>query len=81
MKPLLTQAEVAKILRCHPNTVARLRNAGEIAFLPGTPVKFRPEDVERWLLRNLTRRVGHAAKREAKAAKAARRSIVPQDVV
>jgi excisionase family DNA binding protein len=53
--PLLTQDEVAAILRCHPSTVARLRYAGELSYIPMRPVKIRSEDVERWMAKNRLR--------------------------
>jgi excisionase family DNA binding protein len=66
VKPLVTQDEFAKLLRCSTQTIRRLRLAGEIAYLPGRPVKFRQEDIDRWLARNAGRRIGWAAKREPK---------------
>lgn len=35
---LLTQEEVAKVLRRSVRSVARLRAAGELGWLPGAPV-------------------------------------------
>ena len=37
-KRLLTQEEVAKVLRRSVQGVARLRHMGELAYLPGSPV-------------------------------------------
>jgi excisionase family DNA binding protein len=42
---LLTQPEVAAILRCSPYTVARLRKAGKLAYIPGKPVLIDEADV------------------------------------
>jgi hypothetical protein len=42
---LLTQLEVAKILRCSPYTVARLRKARKLTFIPGKPVLIDQADV------------------------------------
>ena len=53
--PLLTQAEVAAILRCHPNTVARLRKAGQLPHIAMRPVKIRSEDLDRWIAQNTLR--------------------------
>jgi excisionase family DNA binding protein len=47
---ILTQAEVAFRLGVSPRTVARLRAAGELAFLPGRPVRVRVAEVDRWIL-------------------------------
>lgn len=48
---LLTTAEVAKILRVHPNTVYAWRrdNKGPKAFQLGRTLRFRREDVESWI--------------------------------
>jgi excisionase family DNA binding protein len=66
VKPLLTEAEVAALLRCSQQTVARLRYAGKLAYIPGRPVKIRQEDFDRWLVCNRGKRIGWAAKREPK---------------
>jgi excisionase family DNA binding protein len=54
--PLLTQEEVAAILRCSPKTVYRLRRSGKLPYLDGAramrPVKIRSEDLERWIVKN-----------------------------
>jgi excisionase family DNA binding protein len=56
--PLLTQDEVAVILRCSPQTVRRLRIAGKLPYLPGRPIKVRSEDLDRWIAKSVTRKVG-----------------------
>jgi excisionase family DNA binding protein len=38
MLKLLTEPEAAKILRCSPYTVARIRKAGKLPYIPGRPV-------------------------------------------
>jgi hypothetical protein len=43
------------MLRCHPTTVARLRYAGELSYIPMRPVKIRLVDVERWMAKNRLR--------------------------
>jgi hypothetical protein len=45
MPKLLTEPEVAEILRCSPNTVARLRKAGKLPFVPGRPVLIDETDL------------------------------------
>jgi excisionase family DNA binding protein len=42
---LLTEPEVAEILRCSPYTVARLRKAGKLPYLPGRPVLIDEADL------------------------------------
>jgi excisionase family DNA binding protein len=56
--PLLTQDEVAVILRCSPQTVRRLRIDGKLPYLPGRPIKIRSEDLDRWVAKNTVRKVG-----------------------
>jgi len=45
MPKLLTEPEVAEMLRCTPRTVARLRKAGMLTFIPGRPVRIDEADV------------------------------------
>ncbi len=73
--PLLTQDEVAAILRCHPNTVARLRRAGKLPYIAMRPVKIRSEDLDRWIAKNTLRaregvRAGRVAPEKHPAQKA-----------
>lgn len=42
---LLTQPEAAKILRCSPYTVARIRKAGKLPYIPGRPVLIDEADL------------------------------------
>ncbi len=63
--PLLTQDEVAAILRCHPNTVYRLRRSGKLPYIDMRPVKIRSEDLEKWITTNA--RKAEAKKESAKA--------------
>jgi hypothetical protein len=46
---LLTKMEVARILRCFPSKVIRLRKAGRIAYIPGRPVFIYETDVIAYL--------------------------------
>jgi excisionase family DNA binding protein len=73
--PLLTQDEVAAILRCQPNTVARLRRAGKLPYIAMRPVKIRSEDLDRWIAKNTLRaregvRAGRVAPEKHPAQKA-----------
>ena len=52
----LTQEEVAKLLRKSVKTVARLRQSGELAWLPGSPVLIAETEVSAYLERRLVRR-------------------------
>jgi hypothetical protein len=42
---LLTEPEVAEILHCSPYTVARLRKAGKLPYIPGRPVLIHETDL------------------------------------
>jgi hypothetical protein len=42
---LLTEPEVAEILRCSPYTVARLRKSGKLPYIPGRPVMIDEADL------------------------------------
>jgi excisionase family DNA binding protein len=54
---MLTKLEVAKLLRCSPRTVDRLRARGRLqAVKPGGKALFRPEDVDRLLARSTERK-------------------------
>lgn len=46
---LLTEAEVARFLRCSPSKIKRLRTTGKLAYLPGRPVLIESAAVERYL--------------------------------
>lgn len=46
---LLTQEEVARLLRRSVRTIARMRATGELPFLPGRPVLIRQADVENYI--------------------------------
>ncbi len=46
---LLTEAEVAKVLRCSTSKIKRLRYAGELPFLPGRPVLIAEEDLHTFI--------------------------------
>ncbi|OWK20227.1 hypothetical protein AJ88_31875 [Mesorhizobium amorphae CCBAU 01583] len=43
---LLTQIEVARLLRCSASKVKRLRKSGKLAYLPGRPVLVDEADLE-----------------------------------
>jgi excisionase family DNA binding protein len=45
MPKLLTEPEAAEILRCSPYTVARIRKAGKLAYIPGRPVLIDEADL------------------------------------
>lgn len=53
---LLTQAEVARVLRRSVASVARLRRAGELSYLPGHPVLIPEAELTAYLERILVRR-------------------------
>ncbi|MBQ0820026.1 helix-turn-helix domain-containing protein [Microvirga sp. HBU67558] len=42
---LLTEPEVAEILRCSTRTVARMREAGKLPYIPGRPVLIDEADL------------------------------------
>lgn len=46
---ILTQQEVAAILKCSISKIVRLRRDGRIAFLPGRPVKFLETDLQQFI--------------------------------
>ncbi|MER9166212.1 helix-turn-helix domain-containing protein [Mesorhizobium australicum] len=46
---LLTQEEVAALLRCSTSKVKRLRLSGQLAYLPGRPVMIEETDLEKYL--------------------------------
>ncbi|WP_082700425.1 helix-turn-helix domain-containing protein [Magnetospirillum sp. XM-1] len=46
---LLTQDEVAGILRCSSDHVYRLRRSGLLPYLPGRPVKILRSDLEEFI--------------------------------
>lgn len=46
---LLTQAEAARVLRCHTITVWRLRKAGQLQALSGTPVRIEEHELRRFI--------------------------------
>ena len=47
--PLLTDREVATLLRCGVSKAARLRRAGELPFVPGRPPLVKLEDLMAWV--------------------------------
>jgi hypothetical protein len=49
MTKLLTQDEVAVILKCKSGKVAKLRKFGQLAYLPGRPVKIEEKELQRYL--------------------------------
>lgn len=70
-KRLLTQQEVAEVLRRSVKSVARLRLAGELAWLPGSPVMIPAAELDAYLERKM---VARREKAEERARPAARRS-------
>lgn len=52
----LTQDEVAKLLRRSVKSVARLRDAGELAWLPGSPILIPETEVQAYLDRQMITR-------------------------
>ena len=52
---LLTQQEAATRLRVSVKTVQRLRQAGQLAYLPGPPVRIPADELERYVRRTITR--------------------------
>jgi excisionase family DNA binding protein len=48
--PLLTTTAVAQVLGVHPETVTRLRKAGDIPFVwVGGSLRFRADDIEAYV--------------------------------
>lgn len=63
---LLTQSEVAALLRCSASKVGRLRRDGAFPFMPGRQVKVELADVLAWVDRAKIR--GRAPRAPSKAA-------------
>ena len=57
----LTQEEVATLLRKSVKTVARLRQSGELAWLPGSPILVAETEVSAYLERRIVRQEQAAA--------------------
>lgn len=55
-KRLLTQQEIADVLRRSVASVARLRRAGELAWLPGAPVMIPAAELDAYLERKMVAR-------------------------
>lgn len=74
-KRLLTQQEVAEVLRRSVKSVARLRLAGELAWLPGSPVMIPAAELDAYVARRemAEERARPAARRSPE--EAARRMI------
>ncbi len=56
MEPLLTPAEVAKILGVRPTTLANWRSTGryDLPYVKlGSVVAYRPEDVRAWVAKRV----------------------------
>ncbi|API60585.1 hypothetical protein BSL82_15880 [Tardibacter chloracetimidivorans] len=67
---LLTQADVALVLKVSVKTISRLRQAGELPYIPGKPVLIREADLEKYVERKLTcraRTAGHISTRTSTA--------------
>lgn len=64
---LVTQTEAAAILRVSVRTVARLRAAGELPYLPGRPVRIETADIDRYIQRckRSSKRTGPASGKSA----------------
>lgn len=69
---LLTQQEVSVRLRRSVASVARLRKAGELAYLPGSPVMIPASEVDAYLERKMV------ARQEKEQAVQQARSPTPQ---
>ena len=50
---LLTQTEAARVLRCHPATILRLRRMGEIKAMAGRPVRIPESELRRFVEQRL----------------------------
>lgn len=79
-KRFLTQQEVADVLRRSVHSVARLRRAGELAWLPGSPVLIPAAELDAYLERKMVARREKAEERSRPAPRkspeeAARRMI------
>ncbi|OLP60339.1 hypothetical protein BJF93_15390 [Xaviernesmea oryzae] len=46
---MLTEREVAELLRCSQSKIRRLRRAGELAYIPGRPVLIDEMDLAAYL--------------------------------
>lgn len=46
---ILTEPEVAEMLRCSPQAVKRLRLSGKLPYIPGRPVRIDEQDVLAYL--------------------------------
>lgn len=53
---LMTQQEVAARLRRSVKSIARLREAGELAYLPGSPIMIPASEVDDYLARKMVTR-------------------------
>ncbi len=50
VKEIMTVADVARYLRCHPSSIYRLLKQRQIpAFRLGTDWRFRRSDIDRWI--------------------------------
>lgn len=58
---LLTQEEVAKALRRSVRSVARLRTAGELAWLPGSPIMIPETELLAYFERKMVKRQAPSA--------------------
>ena len=69
---LLTEAEVADILRVNTRTVRILRRSGQLAYIAGRPVRFDEQDVEDYIA---SVRVPAKARHSGTGATTERRSV------
>lgn len=76
---LLTQAEVAIILRRGVKSVSRLRTSGELGYLPGSPVMIPESEVDAYLQRAIVKQRVDVAEK-AKAADQAKQDKVTRAI-
>ena len=59
---IMTVADVAEYLKCHPSTIYRLLKAGQIpAFRVGYDWRLRRSDIDRWIAKGCNRPTEAAA--------------------
>lgn len=68
---LMSELEVAEVLRCSSTKIKRLRLSGEISYLPGPPVLIAREDLDAFIER---RKIKATAEVAAKGAEESRES-------
>ncbi len=66
MIPLLTEAEVAKRLRCSVSKVRKLRYDGRLAYIPGRPVLVLERELEAFERQQAEKRAAKERQRRPK---------------